>query len=213
MPKISDKLRADRREAILRAALDCLATHGYGGTNMRTIAEAVGLTKGGLYAYFDSKEAILLTLADRYMEAQLERLAPRAGETAEEQLAQGLAYLTPVTSEPRAASGLTAILDLWLSAAEIPAVRASMEARYTRYHAALAALVRRGMASGEFRADADPEGAAGLILAARDGLIFQTIKLKAPVPVPEMVEHLLDAVHAWLAPPERAAVRRATAAR
>ncbi|HLN62069.1 MAG TPA: helix-turn-helix domain-containing protein, partial [Symbiobacteriaceae bacterium] len=133
MPKISDALRAERQEAILRAAVDCLDRFGYEGTSMRTIAEAAGLTKGGLYAYFESKEAILLEVARRYMDQQLAGFEPLPGEDAAAQLERILISYSTSEETAEMARRQRAILDLWNYAAGAPGVRSAMENRYNRY--------------------------------------------------------------------------------
>jgi AcrR family transcriptional regulator len=49
----------DRRADIVREAERLFATHGYALTRMTDIATAAGITKGLLYWYFDSKEALI----------------------------------------------------------------------------------------------------------------------------------------------------------
>lgn len=48
----------DTKEKILEAALMIFARDGYAGTNIKDIAESVGIVKSALYRHFDSKEAI-----------------------------------------------------------------------------------------------------------------------------------------------------------
>jgi TetR/AcrR family transcriptional regulator len=44
------------REAILKAAIEVFARHGYAGSSIRAICQAAGVTKPVLYYYFRSKE-------------------------------------------------------------------------------------------------------------------------------------------------------------
>ena len=46
-----------RREEILDAAALAFAQRGFAGTEMQSIADAVGVSKGALYHYFPGKEA------------------------------------------------------------------------------------------------------------------------------------------------------------
>ncbi len=50
------------RAAITDVAVRLFSEHGYTGTTMRDIAEAVGLLPGSLYAHIDSKETLLLEI-------------------------------------------------------------------------------------------------------------------------------------------------------
>jgi len=50
------EIPADRRQAILDAALDLFSEHTYGGTAMPLIAERAGVAAGTIYRYFPSKE-------------------------------------------------------------------------------------------------------------------------------------------------------------
>jgi len=49
----------DTRRRILAVALELFSAHGYAGTSMRDIAEAIGMTKAALYYHFASKEQLL----------------------------------------------------------------------------------------------------------------------------------------------------------
>ena len=54
----------DTRERILDVALELFTEQGYESTSLREITERVGVTKPALYYYFESKEAIFLTLIE-----------------------------------------------------------------------------------------------------------------------------------------------------
>ncbi|MDR2158971.1 MAG: TetR/AcrR family transcriptional regulator [Treponema sp.] len=54
-----DKQKAETFTDIMRSAEDLFMRHGYEKTSMQQIADNAGLTKGALYHYFDSKEALL----------------------------------------------------------------------------------------------------------------------------------------------------------
>jgi len=77
-----------RSEAILASAVAAFRKHGYHGTSMREIADAVERTKGSLYYYFESKADILYEAHDRALDRMLAALARIEGSdaSAEEQL-------------------------------------------------------------------------------------------------------------------------------
>lgn len=55
-----------RREAILDAAVDLLAEVGYHGMSLRDVARHVGISHPGVIYYFPSKEALLMSVVQRY---------------------------------------------------------------------------------------------------------------------------------------------------
>ncbi len=61
-------LRADRKETILMAALKCFANQGFHSTSVSDIAKEAGISKGLIYNYYDSKEALLTGLLDKLTE-------------------------------------------------------------------------------------------------------------------------------------------------
>jgi AcrR family transcriptional regulator len=55
--------KEERAPEILEAALACFAEKGFAGTRMDDIAKRAGITKGTIYLYFESKEAVFKALA------------------------------------------------------------------------------------------------------------------------------------------------------
>ena len=55
-------IREERRRSILDAALRLFANKGYESTSISQLAKEVGISKGLVYTYFDSKEALLKSL-------------------------------------------------------------------------------------------------------------------------------------------------------
>lgn len=60
-----------RRDEILNVAAGCFARQSYPASSMNDIAAACGASKARLYHYYESKEAILFDLLDRYTQKLL----------------------------------------------------------------------------------------------------------------------------------------------
>ena len=58
----SDELSEERQKQILDAAIMEFARHGFHQTRMEDIARASGLSKGAVYLYYKSKDAIIAAL-------------------------------------------------------------------------------------------------------------------------------------------------------
>src|SRR5208337_4670545 len=69
LPAAPRPAAGERREQILRAAMDCFAARGFRGTTTRDIAARVGITEAALYRHFPSKEALYTAIVDEKMAA------------------------------------------------------------------------------------------------------------------------------------------------
>lgn len=57
--------RDARMQEIIEAATEMFYEHGYEGTSIENVASAVGILKGSLYYYIDSKEDLLFRVVDQ----------------------------------------------------------------------------------------------------------------------------------------------------
>ena len=59
--------KSNQREDILRQATRLFIAHGYSGLSMRRIAEAVGISKAGIYYHFRDKESLFLAILEGHL--------------------------------------------------------------------------------------------------------------------------------------------------
>jgi TetR/AcrR family transcriptional repressor of nem operon len=67
--------KSETHERILRTAAAAIRRHGYDGVSVADIMKEAGLTHGGFYAHFDSREAMLTEALDRAGAESLEIMA------------------------------------------------------------------------------------------------------------------------------------------
>jgi len=70
-------------DRILAAATKIAQAHGYGGLNVRTLAEQVGIKAASLYHHFPSKAELAAAVARRYWEDSAATLAALSADTAD----------------------------------------------------------------------------------------------------------------------------------
>ncbi|RIW34618.1 TetR/AcrR family transcriptional regulator [Bacillus salacetis] len=63
----------NKRKAILEAAVELFAEHGYTQTSMQQIADSIGISKGSLYSFFHSKEDLIISIYEHYQQLVFER--------------------------------------------------------------------------------------------------------------------------------------------
>lgn len=69
---------AERRNEILDVARRLVYTKGYEQMSIQDILDALGISKGAFYHYFDSKQALLEALIERMMDEVMQALEPVA---------------------------------------------------------------------------------------------------------------------------------------
>lgn len=166
---IAPPARTRRKQArpaeLLDAALETFRARGFAATRMDDIAARAGVSKGTIYLYYPSKQAIFEALVRERLLPNLDRaeaaLAAAPGDAAT-QLRLLLGRLAQVASDPR----ITALPKLVLAeAGNFPDLaRFYREAVVARGLGFVAGIIARGIAAGEFR-PVDPALAARLFFA------------------------------------------------
>lgn len=152
----------DRRAEIIAAAIKLFVAKGYSGTRLDEVARAARVSKGLPYLYFESKEDLFKAVVREALLPPLiageARLQAHQGSVAE--LLRGLVY--DYADYVRHISGGVAKLVI-AEANNFPEIaRFYVEEVMARARAFMADLIRRGIATGEFR-PVDPVGYAGVL--------------------------------------------------
>src|SRR5262245_35769740 len=67
-PVLADRAdKADKRDAILRAAIEALAARGFFAAQVADVARTAGVAAGTVYLYFRGKDDLLISIFDRAM--------------------------------------------------------------------------------------------------------------------------------------------------
>jgi len=83
---VDGQTNASSRDKILEVATRIAQAHGYGGLNLRALAEEVGIKAASLYHHFPSKADLASAVAKRYWEdaaAALDTMSSKIAEPAE----------------------------------------------------------------------------------------------------------------------------------
>ena len=63
-PKVSQEHKEQRRSKLLQAAEEVFIEHGYEKSTMKHVMDKAGVSRGGLYQYFDNKEDLFEALIE-----------------------------------------------------------------------------------------------------------------------------------------------------
>ena len=188
-----------RREAILRAASEVFAAHGYRGASLALIADRVGMSAPGLLHHFPTKEHLLIDLLVLRQERDSERVraltSVRGGR-----ILDALLVLAEKNADSPGLVRLFTILAAESVDADHPGHDWFVE-RYRRSRQFVAERLLEEQRIGMIREDVDAELIAAQILAMFDGLQLQWLLEPEKVDMVTALDDYLGDLRSRLAPP------------
>ena len=188
-----------RREAILRAATDVFADHGYRGASLALIAERVGMSAPGLLHHFPTKEHMLIDLLALSREKDIARLKALTSVRGGRMLDALLVLAAKNADNP----GLVRLFTI-LAAESVDDGHPGHEWFVERYKGSRRFVAERlieEQRAGLIRDDVDVEQTAAQILAMFDGLQLQWLLDPAEVDMVTALTDYIGDLRARLAPP------------
>jgi len=167
-----------RRDELLDAAQRLFTRNGLAQTSVADIAAEAGVAKGSVYRYFDSKEALLSALKDRFFEQMMGRVTDVVAALPD----AGFAELADaaIDTTTRQLFDEAELVELWSQSTGDEFER-GINQLATTYEQAIRAAVEEG------RVDcADPRTTALLLLFAVEGTAVHAI-LNGSGPTPDEV--------------------------
>lgn len=162
----------ETRSRILEAAKECFTRSGYDGTGVAEICRRAGVTKGGFYHHFSSKQALFLELMDLWLAGLDTQLAAACAEanTVPESLLQMAGMVRHVFET--ASGQLPMFLEFCTQAAHDPAIWQATIAPYQWYRSFFSGMIEAGIIEGSLR-PVDSDVAAQVIVSLAVGLVLQ----------------------------------------
>ncbi len=153
------KLPEHQQEAIVQAALDEFAAHGFHDASLNRVIDAAGISKGSMYYYFDDKEDLYAHVAQVGLAGLLEQVGPLpdlgVGDADTFWWALGDYYLRlmrALVASPK----LAAMLRGWAAAAKSPASQKAQEELEQSSLPWIAQVLATGQRVGAVRDDVPP---------------------------------------------------------
>lgn len=181
-----NKPKEKRIEEITDAALEVFVERGYENATMDAIAERAGMSKGGLYHHFKSKDVILMFVNQKISE-HIEKIMYKALEMSS--IKNGLLYyikkyLQYWLEHPRETTFLFLSITKMLDNPDLLDYYRQFTGEYMNY---FEEALKMGVKSGEFIPH-DTKTSAITLVAAMDGIIAYMI-LDQELSLEEVVKH------------------------
>jgi TetR/AcrR family transcriptional regulator, fatty acid metabolism regulator protein len=181
---------ADKRGAILRAAIRVFAHNGYFNSKVADIAREAGVADGTVYLYFKSKEEILHSIFDRSMEEAIAEGRKQIENTtdAREKLRRiALLHLERLGSD----RDLAVVFQVELRGST-KFMEEFSAAGFAEYLGIIRSTIEEGQAAGVFRKELNAKVAAKVLFGALDEMATNWILSKRRYKLPPMVDTVLD---------------------
>lgn len=161
---------AERREELLRAAVEQIEARGVAAVRIADVASALGVSNALVLYHFSTKEKLVAAAFSYAAEDDLTQLRKLLGRrtTALRRLRSAVRWYAPTGQ----AKGWRLWIEGWAAALREPALREVTQDLDRQWKAALADVVAEGVAAGEFHCP-DPAGTALRLTALLDGLAVQ----------------------------------------
>ena len=181
------------RERIIETAAGVFSERGYFGSSLEDLLQATGLKKGGLYNHFRSKEQLALASFD-WAVGKIERRFEAALVGVDGTVDRLLAIVEVIRGliGDEALPGGCPILTTAIEADDtMPTLLDKARAAMTRWQWLIGSNVKKGVARGELKADADPYAVATVITATLEGAVFLSKLYDNPQPMHHAVDHVV----------------------
>ena len=166
----------ERPGEILGAALEVFSINGYAGTRLDDVAKRAGISKGTIYLYFNSKEALFHEMVRHWILPQLEKIeqiGKQPAGSAEDILRAQL----KVIYEDVVSTNASCIPKLIISeGTRFPELAGFYyQEIIIRAHESMHEIVKRGVVSGEFRTSALKWQLHAILSPALTAAIWKTV--------------------------------------
>lgn len=142
------------RKALVDSALALFGEKGFHATSVQSIVDHANVTKGAFYHHFETKEDVLALIHDEYLDAAIESLeeALASSDQPSEQLRAVIRSAVLIVARYRSH------VSVYFQERRYLTGHAGHEIheRRGRVEQAIADIIRRGVAAGEFATDIDP---------------------------------------------------------
>ncbi|SOE07732.1 TetR/AcrR family transcriptional regulator [Streptomyces sp. Ag109_G2-15] len=170
---------AERREELLRAAIEQIEVRGVAAVRIADVASALGVSNALVLYHFSTKEKLVAAAFTYAAEDDLAHLRGLLGRrtSALRRLRAAVRWYAPTGQ----AKGWRLWIEGWAVSLREPTLRQVTRDLDQQWKAAITEVIAEGVAAGEFEC-ADPAGAALRLTALLDGLAVQLTSYPGAIP-------------------------------
>jgi AcrR family transcriptional regulator len=141
----------ERKTQILTAATKVFTKHGFAEARMDDIVTESGLSKGALYWYFDSKDAIIISILDQIFDWETSHIRDllRREDSAQKKLE--IFVETSIKDLEKMKPLMPIFFDFWSLSVRKKNINQAIKRYYQQFLELIEPIIQEGIDKGEFR--------------------------------------------------------------
>jgi AcrR family transcriptional regulator len=161
----------ERKDQILEAATRVFTQRGFDDARMDDIVAESGLSKGAIYWYFDSKEAIIVAILDRIFYWETAHIQKNISSDLGAAKQLELFVQASIEEMHKIEPLMPLFFDFWTRSLRNPTINQAIKRYYQLFLEIIEPIIQQGISTGEFR-PVDVKQSAMTIGAALEGTIL-----------------------------------------
>ena len=171
--------KSGTREKILRTAYELFLRRGYSEVSLKQLVKAAGLTKGGFYHHFSSKDELFAEVVDRYLITFFQKLRKEMLEaegSSREKLktlcGQFCSLPARLLENEREELEFGYYILIFQGVEHYPRFMEKLAEAYGKMRSSVSDILIEGIEKGEIRSDLDCEAGAFQIVSQAEGALL-----------------------------------------
>jgi TetR/AcrR family transcriptional repressor of nem operon len=196
------------RERLLQAAFREIYKSGFQSASLDTILVSAGVTKGALYYYFKSKQALGYAVVEEVIAPDNYAQWVRPLQSGKDPIDALIGAVRGIPVRPADVRGGCQLINLAQEMSPLDAgFRKRLATIFDVWREAVAAVLRKGQAEESVRRDVNPADAAGLLIAMVEGYGSLAKNAQDPEVMKAGIRNIVDWLRSLRSPGNRKRVR------
>ena len=141
----------ERKDQILEAATRVFTQRGFDDARMDDIVAESGLSKGAIYWYFDSKEAIIVAILDRIFYWETAHIQKNISSDLGAAKQLELFVQASIDEMHKIEPLMPLFFDFWTRSLRNPTINQAIKRYYQLFLEIIEPIIQQGISTGEFR--------------------------------------------------------------
>lgn len=185
------------RDHLVEVGLELMRKHGYSATGLQEILKSADVPKGSFYHHFGSKEEFALAVLDLYVSNAEKHCREVLGNTRQAPLKRLRRYFEDLIRSAGQTAAIHGCLMGSLSleiAGSSALIQACISTNFTRWQAAIIAVLQEAVDRGSLSKSTRPDMLAGFILNSWEGALLRSQADRSDAPLNDFMHFMFEKI-------------------